>query len=171
MLYQYAVSQTFAIAQSTAVQFGAHHCAAILMRNDDRYSDDEGRSRYKLYTWCALTSRSYHVVLAHGLHACMHGRSNLQSKPQLVTVCPWHATSPHMHLPYRGRTFYGQLGAHRSEEELASVAHPRSVCLGYSCYDVRTPLPPRKSRCCPTCLHKHEMHVTSVLHHVLYCVL
>ena len=51
MLYQYAVSQTFAIAQSTAVQFGALHCAAILMRNDDKFTDGAGRSRYKLYTW------------------------------------------------------------------------------------------------------------------------
>ena len=97
MLYKYAVSQTFAIAQSTAVQFGALHCAAILMRNDDRYTDSEGRSRYKLYTW--------------------------------------------------GRAFYGQLGAHRSDEDAPSVLRPRSVCLGHSNFDVSTP---RIAYCLPT---------------------
>lgn len=88
MLYKYAVSQTFAIAQSTAVQFGSLHCAAILMRKDDRYSDIEGRPRYKLYTW--------------------------------------------------GRGFYGQLGAHRFGQQAACVPNPHSVCLGYSCFDVRS---------------------------------
>jgi Regulator of chromosome condensation (RCC1) repeat len=87
MLYKYAVSQTFAIAQSTAVQFGSLHCAAILKRNDDRYSDSEGRTRYRLYSW--------------------------------------------------GRGFYGQLGTHRLKEEPPCILHPRSVCLGYSVYDVR----------------------------------
>ena len=51
MLYNYAVTQTFAIAQSTAVQLGGLHSAAILLREDDRYSDSEGRIRYRLYTW------------------------------------------------------------------------------------------------------------------------
>jgi hypothetical protein len=84
MIYQYAVSQTLAIAQSTAVQFGALHSAAILLRNDDKYSDADGKPRYKLYTW--------------------------------------------------GRGFYGQLGTHR--DSCSSVLHPRSVCLGYTPFDV-----------------------------------
>lgn len=85
-IYQYAVSQTQAIAQSTAVQLGALHSAAILLRNDDKFSDADGKPRYRLYTW--------------------------------------------------GRDFYGQLGTHR--EECSSVWRPRSVCLGYTQYDVRT---------------------------------
>lgn len=45
------MAQTFAIAQSTALQFGDLHCAAILTCGDDCYRDQLGRTRYKLYTW------------------------------------------------------------------------------------------------------------------------
>ena len=83
-IYQYAVSQTQAIAQSTAVQLGSLHSAAILLRNDDKFSDADGKPRYRLYTW--------------------------------------------------GRGFYGQLGTHR--EKCSAVWRPRSVCLGYTQYDV-----------------------------------
>ena len=50
-LYSYCMAQTFAIAQSTALQFGDLHCAAILTCGDDCYRDQLGRTRYKLYTW------------------------------------------------------------------------------------------------------------------------
>eukprot|EP00892_Ulva_mutabilis_P005235 jgi/Ulvmu1/3083/UM015_0123.1 len=59
MLYRYCMAQTFAIAQSTALQFGNLHCAAILTRGDDCFRDQLGRTRYKLYTW----GRGFHGEL------------------------------------------------------------------------------------------------------------
>lgn len=87
MLYRYCMAQTFAIAQSTALQFGNLHCAAILTRGDDCFRDQLGRTRYKLYTW--------------------------------------------------GRGFHGELGKQKPHDEDEAVTRPRSVCLGYSAYNVR----------------------------------
>lgn len=86
MLYRYCMAQTFAIAQSTALQFGDLHCAAILTRGDDCFRDQLGRTRYKLYTW--------------------------------------------------GRGFHGELGKQKPHDEDEAVTRPRSVCLGYSAYNV-----------------------------------
>lgn len=108
-MYSYCMAQTFAIAQSTALQFGDLHCAAILTCGDDCYRDQLGRTRYKLYTWGDNT----------------RGQLGNQTDAQLCAV----STSA---------SDYENEGSLEGMDGCDLACEPQSVCLGYSIYNVRS---------------------------------
>jgi hypothetical protein len=101
------MAQTFAIAQSTALQFGDLHCAAILTCGDDCYRDQLGRTRYKLYTWGDNTRGQLgnQTDQQYAISNCGTNRENMRPMEFL--------------------------------EAADQACEPQSVCLGYSIYSVR----------------------------------
>ena len=102
------MAQTFAIAQSTALQFGDLHCAAILTCGDDCYRDQLGRTRYKLYTWGDNT------------------RGELGNQPSAQICAAAHTASD-----------CENEGSQDGMEGSDLACEPQPVCLGYSVYNVR----------------------------------